>query len=333
MQYHYTLPGRLLSIIVITAAALGAVAAQALTAPGQAITNQAAVSYSVDGTSFNASSNLTSTTVQELVDVEVTWLDAADVAVSLGATGQVLTFLVTNTGNGAETFALGGDSSLSGDDFDPTLPVVYLETDGTPGFSAGDTLYVLSSNDPALASEASVVVYLLNSIPGTASSGQTGDSALTATSTNVTGVPGTVNGGGGDGGTDAIVGASGGDDSATGTYVISDATLSFVKSVASIADPFGGAQPVPGAVITYRIEISVPAGITGTATAVTVTDPIPASTTYTTASLTLNTVSLSDSAGNDAGEYDSGLNQIVVRLGDLTSASALQTVEFVVTIN
>ncbi len=318
--------------MTFTLALLGGTSALALTAPGQPITNQAAVSYAVGGTPFNASSNLTSLTVQELVDIEVTWLDSANVAVSPGSTSQVLTFQVTNIGNGSETFALSADSSLSGDDFNPTLQSIYLETDGVPGFSGGDTLYVLNSNDPVLASETSVIVYVLNSIPGGATNAQTGDSALTATSTNVTGTPGSVNAGDGDAGTDAIVGASGGAASFTGTYVVSDVSLSFVKSVLSVVDPFGGSQPVPGAIITYRIQVSVSAGA-GTATAVTVTDPIPTNTTYKTASLYLNTGLLSDSAGNDAGEHDTGLNRIVVRLGDMTLASAVQTVEFAVTIN
>lgn len=316
---------------LLTLAMLGSTSVLALTAPGQPITNQASVSYAVGGTAFNSSSNSTSLTVQELVDVEVTWLDSSDVAVSPGSTNQVLTFQVTNIGNGSETFALTADSSLSGDDFDPTLQTIYLETDAIPGFSGGDTLYVLNSNDPTLASETSVIVYVLNNIPG-ATNAQTGDSALTATSTNVTGTPGSVNVGDGDAGTDAIAGASGGAASVTGTYVVSDVTLSFVKSVLSVVDPFGGSEPVPGAVITYRIVVSVTAGA-GTATAVTVTDPIPANTTYKTASLYLNAGLLSDSAGNDAGEHDTGLNRIVVRLGDLTSVSALQTVEFAVTIN
>lgn len=332
MSEQHSETNRMVRAVVFTLALLSGTAALALTAPGQPITNQAAVSYSVGGAPFSASSNPTSLTVQELVDVEVTWLDSANVAVSPGSTNQVLTFQVTNIGNGSETFGLGADSALSGDDFNPTLQSIYLETDGIPGFSGGDTLYVLNSNDPVLASEAWVIVYVLNSIPGGATNAQTGDSALTATSTNVTGAPGSVNAGDGDAGTDAIVGASGGAGSATGTYVISDVTLSFVKTVLSVVDPFGGTEPVPGAVITYRLEVSVTAGV-GTATAVTVTDPIPANTTYKAASLYLNTGLLSDSAGNDAGEHDTGLNRIVVRLGDLTLASAAQTVEFAVTIN
>jgi uncharacterized repeat protein (TIGR01451 family) len=107
--------------------------------------------------------------------------------------------------------------------------------------------------------------------------------------------------------------------------------MDFVKSV-SVADPFGGTQVVPGSTLTYSITVEVTN--TATASAVIVSDPIPANTTYVADSITLNAAALSDAADADAGELDTGgAATVVVRLGDLTQADGVQTVTFQVTID
>ena len=63
-------------------------------------------------------------------------------------------------------------------------------------------------------------------------------------------------------------------------------------------------------------------------------DPIPAGTTYVPNSITLNAAALSDAIDADAGELDTSVTAtVVVRLGDLTQADGVQTVEFQVTID
>jgi hypothetical protein len=48
----------------------------------------------------------------------------------------------------------------------------------------------------------------------------------------------------------------------------------------------------------------------------------------------LNGVALSDTSGNDAGEYiTTPVPRVLVSLGDLTAASGPQTITFAVTIN
>ena len=54
-------------------------------------------------------------------------------------------------------------------------------------------------------------------------------------------------------------------------------------------DPFGGSSPVPGAVITYTVTMTL-AG-SGTITGAQIDDAIPANTTYVADSLTLDTAS------------------------------------------
>ena len=62
--------------------------------------------------------------------------------------------------------------------------------------------------------------------------------------------------------------------------------------------------------------------------------PIPANTSYTANSLILNGTPLSDGADGDAGDVGGTTpNTVTVDLGDMTSASPLQTIRFDVTIN
>jgi uncharacterized repeat protein (TIGR01451 family) len=187
------------------------------------------------------------------------------------------------------------------------------------------------SNDPLLVADASVDILILNDIPGTALNGQVGFSALIATALTGTGAPGTEFTGQGDGGVDAVIGTTGGEDQDSGEYLVSDVAINVVKSQA-VSDPFGGTQPVPGATITYTITVEVTNA--GTATASVVRDPIPVFTTFVPGSITLNAAPVTDATDADAGELDtSGAPTVVVRLGDLTQADGIQTVVFEVTID
>ena len=135
----------------------------------------------------------------------------------------------------------------------------------------------------------------------------------------------------GDGGVDAVVGASGGEAAVFGEYVVGDVQMNVIKS-AAVSDPFGGTQPTPGATLTYTVTVEVTN--TGTATASVFSDPVPANTTYVASSITLNGGGITDVIDGDAGELDtSGAPTVVVRLGDLTLGAGIQTVTFQVTID
>ncbi len=299
------------------------------TTAGTDIANSAQVSYVVAGTPVSQSSNVLVVTVAEILDVNVL-LQSPTVPVTPGDVNRSLLFTVTNTGNGNEDFSLAIDSALAGDDFDPTpSPTsIYFDTDGSGDLSAGDTPYSFGVNDPQLAPDASVNVLLVNDIPAGLLDGNQGFSELTATSLTGTGNPGDVFGGQGDLGTDAVVGANGGDDADIGIYIVSNITLSIVKS-ATVVDPFGGTEPVPGALITYQIVVT--ASGSGTAINASFTDLIPPFSTYQAGSLSLNGGGLTDAPDADAGEFSGGA--VVVALGDLTQAAGPQTIAFTVVIN
>jgi uncharacterized repeat protein (TIGR01451 family) len=302
------------------------------TAAGTNIQNAATVDYSIGGTPASTISNTTSLLVAETVNVAVA-LQSPTMAVAAGATNQALLFLVTNSGNGPETFALTGDSVLVGDDFDPVpaTPFIYFDTDGSGDLSLADTPYVAGGNDPLLAADGSITVILVNDIPAAVPDGDLGRSELRATAATGTGAPGTLLAGQGLGGVDAVIGTSGGQAAVFGVYLVGDIQISAVKSQA-VSDQFGGARPIPGATITYQIVVT--ASGTGIALGAAFNDAIPADTTYVAGSASLNGTGLTDPADADAGTFvTSPAPAVAVALGDLTAASGPQTIVFSVTID
>jgi uncharacterized repeat protein (TIGR01451 family) len=103
------------------------------------------------------------------------------------------------------------------------------------------------------------------------------------------------------------------------------------KSVV-VADLFGGAEPTVGATLTYTVILEVLNA--GTASASVFSDQIPQFSTYVANSIFLNGGNLTDFTDVDSGELDtSAAPRVVVRLGDLTQADGIQTIEFQVTID
>jgi uncharacterized repeat protein (TIGR01451 family) len=302
------------------------------TAAGLTIANTADVTYSLGANTLSATSNSTQIKVDEILDVAVS-IQSASLPVAAGSTNRALTYRVTNTGNGTEAFALATDSAITGDTFDPVpaAPAIYFDTDGSGDFSAGDTAYVSGTNDPTLAPDASLLVFVVNNIPAGLPDGATGRNRLTARALTGDGPAGTVFAGQGQGGTDAIAGTSTAKANITGDYVIAQAQVSVVKSQ-TIVDPFGGARPIPGARIDYQLIVSA-AGATA-AQNVVLDDAIPQHTTYVPGSLRLQNIGLSDAADGDAGQFNATPAPAVrVAIGALDAAAGTRTVRFSVTID
>jgi uncharacterized repeat protein (TIGR01451 family) len=297
-----------------------------------AINNQATASHVINASTLTLSGNVVTDTVAELLNVQVTWQDSGAVAVFAQDTDQVLTFRITNTGNGSETFTLSADSAQGDDQFDPVLSALFLDSNGNNLFDAGvDTLYVAGTNDPVLAPDAAVTVFALNNIPADLANGDTGHCQITATANTGNGAPGSLLPGQGDSGTDAVIGATGASAAVQGTYVVTGMQMSVVKS-ATVADPVGGNRPATAAVMTY--EITLQATGSGTAQSVIFNDPIPVNTTYNPNSLRLNGTLLSDAADSDVGDVGAtAADSVTVFLGNLAAGSAAQTISFDVTID
>ena len=298
------------------------------TAAGTKINNSATATYSLPaGGSGSVDSNLVSLTVDELLDVSVASTDGGDVAVFPGAAGQVLTFVVTNNGNGSEAFALAARNSLSGDDFDPATFAIYLDSNGDGSYNPGiDQAYVAGTGDPVLAADAATTVFVVSSIAAGATDGSRAGIDLVATAVTGSGAPGTSFAGKGEGGGNAVVGATRGDGEDDGYYAVSAATVAFVKS-ATVSDPFGGTSAVPGSTIEYTLVATVNGS--GSLDNLAIADAIPSGSIYKPGSIKLEGGSLTDLADGDAGEFSGA--EIAVRLGSVPAGQA-RTVTFQVTI-
>ncbi len=307
------------------------------TAAGTTITNSATVNYTMGGSAQSETASH-SFEVLEVIDCVVTWQDAANVSVNTPHSDRVLTLQLTNTGNGPEDFRLAVNDAVAGDDFNPSVQDVYLESNGAAGLQMSgatpDTTY--AGTDIALAADGVQLCYIVSTIPGGLAVGNIGRVALLAdarTPGAAGATPGTVLANAGPGGLDAIVGTTGADGSAGGSYEVSFAAVALVKSIAQIADPYGGDRPYPGAVVTYRITVDVTGG--GTAEALVISDTIPADMTYVTGSMQLDGVAQTDADDAPADSSDYGVttaNTITVNLGD-TAAPATRIIEFNTTIN
>jgi len=307
----------------------GAPAYAAGTPAGTVINNNATATYDLpDGGQNSVTSNTVSLIVDELLDVSVASTDGGDVSVAPAAANQLLTFRVTNAGNGSEAFRLTARDNAGGDDFDPSATSIVLDGNGNGTYEPGiDIVYVAGSNDPVLTPDASVLVFVLSSIPAGATDAQRGRVDLVAVAATGSGAPGTAFAGQGQGGGDAVVGATGADAEDDGYYRVAAAGVAFVKS-ATVADPFGGSTRVPGAIVTYRLVATVTGS--GSLANLRIADAVPAGSSYRPGTITLEGAPLSDAADADSGEFTG--TGIAVRLGTV-AGGATRTVTFQVAID
>jgi uncharacterized repeat protein (TIGR01451 family) len=319
----------LAALTAVSACVFSSPAQSAGTPAGTNITNVATATYELpNGDEASVDSNIVTLKVDELLDVSVAWMDPSDVSAAAGATGQLLKFTVTNGGNGTESFRLATVANGGGDDFDPSVTSIVLDSNSNGAYDAGvDTVYASGSNDPQLDPDQSITVFVLSTIPAGAADGQRGRVDLTAVATTGSGTPGTSFAGQGQGGGDAVVGATGADSEDDGYYRVARASVAFLKS-ASVADAFGGTAAAPGSTVTYTLAATVSGS--GSLANLRVSDPVPAGTTYKPGSLTLEGAPLTDAADADSGSFTG--TAINVGLGTV-AAGATRTITFQVKID
>ena len=307
---------------------------------GTVISNAVTLNYSAGGVGAVTASNTASFVVAELINLTLTVQDAASVTVNSPDASRAITVLLTNTGNGSETFSLSRNNALAGDQFDPANALagaIFFESGAQAGFQASgpnaDTLYVPGVNDPVLAADASRLVYVVSDIPPGVPLGGLGNvgisaSALTPGASGA--VPGTTLPGLGAGGVDAVVGGSRATTTVIGSYIVSGFTVTVVKSVVTVQDPRGGVLIMPGSVLTYRVVLNITGA--GTANNLAFNDPLPLETTYNAGSIKVNGASRTDAADADNADYTAGTRTISARFGN-TLSPASHTIEFQVTVN
>jgi len=312
------------------------VAASALAAgtpAGTLIGNTATLKYSLPGKpSESAVATAPALTVAKVIEVVVTWQDAAAIPAGSPDTGRALAFAVTNTGNAAESFRLSRNDAVGGDQFDPLPLAIWLESGAQPGFQAtgpaADTPYGAGVNDPALPADGSLTVYLVGNIPAGVATGSFGRSMLRATATT----PGSAGAAAGTllgtfAGIQAVAGRAT-TAAATGSYLVSGVSMGLSKSVAAVRDPAGGTRVMSGAVLTYRIVLTFSGS--GVADAVAMQDPLPATLAYVPGSLTVDGSARTDAADGDGATAAN--NTVAADLGSVT-APATRVIEFKATVH
>lgn len=322
-------PKRLLGLLSVGALLWGlSLSAYAVgTASGTNIDNQAQLSYTVGGVgqpnvwsdgntaiAGGSGGTLTRFVVDNKVIVTVTEVGGA---ASIGAPGQTLvatSFDVVNGGNTTQDYALTVTELVNGtivngatDDTDfganLTSPAFYQDANANGTFeSATDTLITELNAIPAAPAAGSTVrVFVVITIPGTATDGQDATFVLNANTYNNDGVAGlgggetTATAGADDhtvvdvvlaDGQDVLLddGNNDGADTARDVYTVGSAQISVNKTVtslwwndaglgnATLANP----KAIPGAYLQYTVSIANAGAATASATLTTVTDTLVA---------------------------------------------------------
>jgi uncharacterized repeat protein (TIGR01451 family) len=335
------------SLALIALSSVGALqSALAVGTPsGTTISNQATVDYSVGGVNqTQITSAAASFVVDSRIDLTVSEVSGNATQTTPGQNNVVATFRVTNTGNSTQGYQLSAVNEATGatlfsqsDNQDVNNLRWFVDSNGNGTYDAGSDA---ATNINTLATDAdgeSVVVFVLADIPVAATNGQYANVRLQA----IAAVPGTngatlatqTAGADNPAAVDVVFADAGRDatESAADQYEIRSAALTVTKNAAVISDPFNGTgadrKAIPGAVIQYTIVVTNNSTTTA-ANAVTVSDNIPANTTFVPGSITLNAGSLPDTnfiAGPPA--------RVVVTAGAVAASGGAATVTFRVTIN
>jgi uncharacterized repeat protein (TIGR01451 family) len=334
------------------------------TEAGTSIPNQASVSYSVGGTTQSVDSNIATFVVDKKVNLTVT--GGVITQTAIGTNDQVTAFQLTNLTNATQDFRLTVDQQslsiplLGTDNFDVANLRVFVDVngDGTYEPTIDTATYV-----DELRADTSVTVFLVGNIPNVpgedtaivslsaqaAAGGTVGTpgAVLAATSVLQADSPSTMDivfadvAGTFDGARDGI-------GRAFNAFRIGTAAVSMTKTARVVSDPINllvNPRAIPGAVMEYCLTVSN-AG-PGTATGVSITDAVPAGTTYISNSLSVGGVGAGgqcvlngtteddDTSGADETDlYGGSFNGTTVR-GDIPTliAGTSLTAAFRVTVN
>jgi uncharacterized repeat protein (TIGR01451 family) len=345
----------------IAVAALSAAPAYAAgTTAGSSINNTATVGYSVGGVAQTAvTSNTATFVVDRKISMTLTEPGNATTSVVPGSSNQVTTFLLTNTSNAALDFGLalaqpvGGAAAHGGtDNFDVTAPTFWINTGpsvGSATYDAANSVQVTYIDE--LAADATRYIFVLANVPVARVNGDVAGVTLTAQAraSGTAGTQGAVvteTAGANTAAIDTVFAdAAGSTDaardgqiSARDDYTVAAALLSVTKTSKVISDPLNLAvnpKMIPGATVEYCIQVANAAG-GATATAPTITDIVPAQTTYdATFGIRLNgtvTAGVCNADGVAGGTYTAGTTTVSGTLNNL-AGGATSTLYFRVTIN
>ena len=291
------------------------------TAAGTLIKNQVEVTYQVgsDPSAVYIERATDVFTVSELVRSNVSALEPQGVGAGTPANNAVLSFQLTNTGNGNEPFLLTTREGLA-DQFKPVVTGLWIESNGQPGWQSDDTLYQASSGGVPLAADQSETIYVVSDIPSDLSDGSRSDVTLVSTS-GTKGASSKLIGnsldGLGDGGIEAVIAQNNARHQDMTHYSVSTVKLDVEKSILSIKDPYGTELSMPGSEVTYKIRL-VASG-EGTANNLVIDDAVPESMTYKINSMTSDGNAVTDRQDDDIARFDNDQKIAYFSPGVITS--------------
>jgi uncharacterized repeat protein (TIGR01451 family) len=291
----------LASASVLAASAFAASPAFAAgTTAGTTVTNNVSLEYKVGGIDQPQVTASDSFVVDRKVNLLVTEAGTSTTSVSPGETAAVVSFSVSNSSNAPLDLALaatqlsGGTAAHGGtDNFDVTGPTLYVDTNTNSVYDPGTDVQITYLDQ--LGADESRTVFVVSDVPLGRSTGDVAGIRLTATASEPTaagslGATITQTSGANTSGVDTVFADStlGGNVLRDGIhfaeddYTILAASLTATKTSRVISDPFNGStnpKMIPGAVVEYCIAVANAAG-SATAGGISVTDNLPAETTY-----------------------------------------------------
>lgn len=276
------------------------------TPAGTAIHNHVEVSYQIGSNpeAVHTEKAAHSFLVSELIRSNVSALEPQGIGAATPAKDAVLSFQVTNTGNGQESFLLSTQAGLP-EQFKPEVTGLWVESNGQPGWQSDDTLYLPEDGGIPLAADQSEIVYVVSDIPAEIADESKSDVSLISTAATPTANLQSAGGSladAGDGGIEAVIAQENAKHHDSSHYTVSTVKVDVDKSITSISDPYGGELSMPGSEVTYKIRV-VASG-SGTAKGLTIEDAVPESMIYKKNSLKLNGIHLTDNLDGDSGQFD-----------------------------
>ncbi len=284
----------------IAALAASTALAAVLAAPGHAegtrtgttIINTASVDFTVGGVDQTQVVASDSFSIDRKVNFTVTRVSAGTVTVVPGQQNAVIVYQVTNLSNDTIDLGLAAAQNPSGTDNFAAQNVRFYRDEGNGAFDGTEPLitYLDELGEDASATVLAVANVPINRVNGdlatlvlsaTARSGGTAatqGAVITASSgANTTGVETVLADGAGatDGQRDGVF-------SASGTYTVSAATLTVIKTSRVVSDPLNNTtdpKAIPGAELEYCVIVRNAVG-SAKAANVRIADPVPAELTY-----------------------------------------------------
>ena len=257
---------------------------------GTQIVNIAYLEYEMSNTKYHTQSNTLIDVVDQLIDMRLSCMESEDVTVSSGQKEVSFRFLLSNLGNGEDSFELnylrGNDSN-----FELSNTKIYLDN-GNDIFDAKDQLV----NNVTLQHDESQVLFLVSDIPSSAKGvSENGIEAISQIETLRTRAD--------NHNYSIVVAMQSGTNIDYCSYKVQSIWLELKKSATQEGD-----------IIHYTIEVLVHGQ--GLLNNVVIRDPIPKGTEYIQNSLTLNNVK--------KGEYKN--KEVIINLGNIKKTSNVKPI-------